>query len=79
MQIIISPENAAPLTKHCELIGWTPEELANDLLTEPLTCSTTRAADSSEPFRGAIDHPDQATAQRALTKVAQIVTIQFGG
>ena len=47
MQIIISPENAAPLTKHCELIGWTPEELANHLLTEPLDCLMTRAADSS--------------------------------
>jgi hypothetical protein len=32
-----------------------------------------------ERFLGAIDYPDQATAQRALTKVAQFVTIQFGG
>jgi hypothetical protein len=36
MQITLTPENAARLAKHCELIGWSPEELANHLLAEPL-------------------------------------------
>ena len=79
MQITLSPENAARLTKHCELIGWSPEELANHLLAEPLDCFDDPRSGSLERFLGAIDYPDQATAQRALTKVAQIVTIQFGG
>lgn len=79
MQITLTPENAARLAKHSELIGWTPEELANHLLAEPLDCFDDPRSGSLEQFLGAIDYPDQAIAQRALAKVAQIVTIQFGG
>jgi|SRR5580704_8593664 hypothetical protein len=79
MQITLSPENATRLSKHCELIGWSPEELANHLLAEPLDGFDDPRSGSLEQFLGAIDYPDPATAQRALTKVAQIVTIQFDG
>jgi hypothetical protein len=79
MQITLTPENEARLAKHSELIGWTPEELANHLLAEPLDCFDDPRSGSLERFLGAIDHLDQATAQHALTKVARIVTIQFGG
>jgi hypothetical protein len=79
MTITLTPENSARLAEHCELIGWTPEELANYLLADPLDLFADARNGTLEHFLGAIDYPDQATAQRALTKVAQIVTIQFGG
>ena len=78
MQITLSPENATRLSKHCELIGWSPEE-SNHLLPEPLDSFDDPRSGSLKQFLGAIHYPDLATAQRALTKVAQIVTIHLGG
>jgi hypothetical protein len=79
MQIAVTSENAGRLAKHCELTGWSPEELANHPLAEPLDWFDDPRSGSLEQFFGAIDHPDPATTHRALPKVAQIVTIQFGG
>ena len=75
MQIAVTSENAARLAKHCELTGWSAEELANHPLAEPLDWFDDPRSGSLEQFFGAIDHPDPATTHRALAKVAQIVTI----
>ena len=36
MQITLTPENSDRLAEHCDLIGWTPDELANHLLADSL-------------------------------------------
>jgi hypothetical protein len=79
MTITLTSENAARLAQHCELIGWTPEELANHLLSDPLDWFADPGNGSLEGFLGSIDYPDRATAERVLAKVAEIVTIQFAG
>ena len=79
MNITLTPENSARLAEHCELIGWTPDELANHLLADSLDRFADAGSGILEPFLGSIDYPDRETAERALTKVAQIVTLQFDG
>ena len=79
MNITLTPENSARLAEHCELIGWTPDELANHLLADSLDWFADTRSGILERFLGSIDYPDRETAERALTEVAQVVTIQFDG
>jgi hypothetical protein len=79
MQITLTPENSDRLAEHCDLIGWTPDELANHLLADSLDWFADSRSAILERFLGSIDYPDSETAQRALTKVAQIVMLQFDG
>ena len=79
MTITLSPENSASFAEYCELIAWTPEQLANHLLADALDLFADPRSGSLEGFLGSIDYPDRATADRALARVAQIVTIQFDG
>jgi hypothetical protein len=78
MTIELSPANSARLAEHCELIAWTPEQLTDHLLADALDLFADPRSGSLEQFLDSIDYPDRATAQRALARVAQIVTIQFG-
>ena len=79
MTITLTPENSDCLAEHCDLIGWTPDELANHLLADSLDRFADAGSGILERFLGSIDYPDREIAQRALTKVAQIVTLQFDG
>jgi len=79
MTITVTPENAAAIAEYCELIAWTPEQLANHLLADALDLFADPRSGSLERFLGSIDYPDLATAHRALARVAQIITIQFDG
>jgi hypothetical protein len=79
MTIHLTSENAARIAEHCELIGWTADELANHLLADSLDWFADARSGVLERFLGSIDYPDRETAQRALTGVAQFVTIQFAG
>ena len=79
MTITLSPENSASFAEYCALIAWTPEQLANHLLADALDLFADPRSGSLEGFLGSIDYPDRATADRALARVAQIVTIQFDG
>jgi hypothetical protein len=79
MTITLTPENSDRLAEHCDLIGWTPDELANHLLADSIDRFADAGSGIPERFLGSIDYPDRETAERALTRVAQIVTIQFAG
>jgi hypothetical protein len=79
MTITLTPENAAAVAEYSKLIGWTPEQLANHLLANPLDLFADPRSGSLEGFLGSIDYPDRATAHRALARVAQNVKIQFDG
>src|SRR5580692_6449030 len=78
MTITLSPENSASFAEYCALIAWTPEQLTDHLLADALDLFADPRSGSLEQFLDSIDYPDRATAQRALARVAQIVTIQFG-
>src|SRR5271165_5201420 len=79
MTITLTSENAAAVAEYSKLIGWTPEQLANHLLANPLDLFADPRSGSLEGFLGSIDYPDRETAHRVLARVAQIVTIQFDG
>jgi hypothetical protein len=79
MIITLTPENAARLAKHSELIGWTPEELANHLLSDPLGWFADPDDGSLGEFLGAIYYPERASAQRALDLVTQMTRAICGG
>jgi hypothetical protein len=79
MTIHLTSENAARIAEHCELIGWTSDELANYLLADSLDWFADAGSSILERFLGSIDYPDRETAERALTRIAQIVTIQIAG
>jgi hypothetical protein len=77
--IALTPENVESITKLAALIGWTPDKLANHLLTETLEEFADGFSGSLEGFLGAIYYPDRASAQRALDRVTQMTKQVSGG
>ena len=52
--ITLTPENSKSITKLAALSGWTPDELANRPLAEPLEEFADQDSGSLEGFLGAI-------------------------
>ena len=55
MTITLTPENSDRLAEHCDLIGWTPDELANHLLADSLDRFADAGSGILERFLGSID------------------------
>jgi hypothetical protein len=63
MTIALTPENSGRLSEYANLIGWTPDELANHLLADSLDWFSDARSGILERFLGSIDYPDRETAE----------------
>ena len=77
--VTLTPENAGSIAKLAALTGWSPDQLANHLLTETLENFADAGTGALEGFLGAIYYPDREGAQRALDRVTQITRARSNG
>jgi hypothetical protein len=60
--VTLTPENAGSIAKLAALTGWSPDQLANHLLTETLENFADAGTGALEWFLGAIYYPDGTSA-----------------